>query len=115
MSDPVEKIASFPAPPPRPRGLRRPANGRGQARQNNNVKKKEPTKWSNSKPSPERGVHFAGPRAKTTSATKAATLQTFNMSLTVIPSGAYRPPPPFACESWYGYQEEYAFSNDEGQ
>jgi hypothetical protein len=24
-------------------------------------------------------------------------------------------PPPFACESSYGYQEEYVFSNDEDQ
>ena len=29
-------------------------------------------------------VHFAGPRAKITMATKAATLQTFKISLTVI-------------------------------
>ena len=40
-----------------------------------------------SQPSPERGCHFAGPKATNTSRTKAATLQTFNMSLTVILSG----------------------------
>jgi hypothetical protein len=46
-----------------------------------------------SQPSPERGVHSAGPRAINASRTKAATLQTFSMGLIVIVLGPLLVPP----------------------